>query len=232
MNINVSRSTLQSLGDVASSALASATEGVSRKDFDPDLKAFGGFDRSTFENFESQGAQPMPVIQNAAEYPKPATMLKQFAQSAGADYMVPFQDVVKHLENPKFEASEGLSSFTAKKMGFDPAQEKGIIVIGGRPGAVPDSSEQKGMVVVDGGPGATPDPTGEKGIIIVNTKPEKFSDLEEKGIIIINNKPEKISDLEEKGIVITGGKPADVLQKMGATAEQQLKLFQSLKLRI
>ncbi|MCI0417269.1 hypothetical protein L0222_31260 [bacterium] len=227
---------LNRFGNVGNSAFDAAVDGIAAstnidtKAVDNGLKLFGNFERSQFE-YAAADASGVQAIQNSAEYGKPAEVIKQFEDSAFAqNYMVPFKDVIKNMEDPKFKVSDGLASFTQKEIsktlgGLTGDSEKGMVVIDSRPGGTPDLGQEKGiiiegdkpgdtndaekgMVVVDGRPGRTPDLGQEKGIVIEGGKTGDTNDTE-KGIIVVDTKPGDTNDTE-KGMIIIDSKPGNV----------------------
>jgi hypothetical protein len=217
---NISR-----FANIDATAFQAATDGLAAMTqdgaLDQSLKLFGGFDHSTFDRVAAQATQAQPAIQNAGDYPKPAQMLKDFAANSSKDYMVPFSDVVKHLADPRFNASDSLASFSKNRMPdvLNAAAQKGIIIIGGKPDGT-GAMQQKVHVGTD---------AEEKGIIIINSKP---SDLlgGEKGIIIVNGRPEDLNNGQNSAETQAAFAQDSLLklQKMQETTVQQLKLYQNL----
>ncbi len=252
-------------GTTGATALEAATNGlaaipqIDSKTLDQSLKLFGGFDRNTFEQVTAQTTQTQLAIQQAADYPKPATLLKEFTTISPKEYMVPFSDVVKNLNDPQFNVSDGLASFSRNGLGnvMNSLAQKGIIIFGGKPDTtsgtqekgnigreplicnyLPEGSgslgrlQERGIVPVDGKPngGMTASPVPD------DNKTGGIGGLQQK-VIIDDGKNIGMGDLNNvlNGQISAERRTAIVqdsllkLQKMQETTMQQLKLFQDLK---
>jgi hypothetical protein len=141
---------LQSLGNIATSALDAAVAGVAASTkaiiddgdkgiIDDGLKVFRGFDQNTFEFAKTDEKSLKGQIQNAAEYVSPAQFLSNAKDAS-------YNDVLKKMQDPQFKVSDGLASFAGKeitktisgqiqKPGND-VLEKGIIVVDGKPDGI------------------------------------------------------------------------------------------------
>lgn len=239
---------IQELGNAGTSALDAAVDGIAasthldKKAIDHGLKLFGNFERSTLELASAEEKQTPSVFQNVAEYAKPAQILKEFVSSplTKQQYMVPYKDVVKNMEDPQFKVSDGLESFTqkniAKTLGSLSSAEnkelsnferKDVSNAGNKQLSNFERKDLSNFERKDLSNAQNKEVSNaerrevgnfeqkqlsnfERGVIYANNKPGANSDLEEKGIIVIGSKTGASSGLEEKGIIIVNGAPADI----------------------
>src|SRR5262245_38851641 len=213
---------LQALGNIGTSALNAAVDGVAtsmnannKAIIDDGLKLFGNFERNTFEFAKTDGKKLSGLFQNAAEYGKPTQVLSNFAGNFEQKDSF-YKDVLKKMEDPQFRVSDGLASFAGKEISE----------------TLTGSVQKPGNDVL------------EKGIIIVNSNPEGLEDKsnfeqKQKGVIYSDSKPGSANDVAEKGIVIINGQPVSAnkipvdqdslikLQNLDQIVQKQLDLFQS-----
>jgi hypothetical protein len=219
---------LQALGNIGTSALDAAIDGIAASTkavsiiddgdkgiIDDGLKLFGGFERNTFELAKTEGKNLSGLFQNAAEYGSPTQLFKNYVGNA-KEKDSPYNEVLKKLEDPQFKVSDGLANYAGKQISK----------------TISGTAQKPGNDVL------------EKGIIIVNSKPGGLEDRsnfeqKQKGVIYSDSKPRIPGGVEEEGIiVIGGGRPAGVnnipisqdslikLQKLDVAVKHQLDLYQ------
>jgi hypothetical protein len=151
---------LQTLGSIAASAANSAAEGIAEaaktdsKTVDTALNLFGGFDRSEFENINTQSPNLLvPAVRPPASYEGPSEYFKPLSNTVeGQSLLVPAKDLLQQLEDPRFRITDGLSNFSDHRitqtlvkeqmilnnksggdMSLGGVNENGIIIVGGKP---------------------------------------------------------------------------------------------------